>query len=84
MARRKRDNTTADQLHTGDLIEPLNGHGYKARVTRISTSPNVMEPHVVVNYQWPDDFSVNANHRGGYSGHTYRPGDPVTRWLDPK
>jgi hypothetical protein len=82
MARRRRDNTTADQIRVGDLIEP-NGNGYRATVTAVEPNAlrSIVEPHVVISWRYPDDFSVNAMHRGVRSGRTYRPGDPITRWL---
>lgn len=78
--RRKRDLTTADQISIGDLIEP-NNNGIRATVDWIGESTNVAEPNVVLHWTYPDDFSVNANVRGQAGGRTYRPGDPITRWL---
>jgi hypothetical protein len=66
----------------GDLIEP-NNNGYRATVYWRGTSKNCTEPHVVLRWTYPDDFSVNAAHRGQSSGRICRPGDPVTRWLAP-
>lgn len=79
MARRRRDNTTADQVRVGDTIEP-NGNGIRATVTRRDTSANCTEPNVALNWQYPNDHSVNANFRGQSSGRLYRPSDPITRW----
>lgn len=79
MARKRRDNTTADQIQVGDTIEP-NNNGIRATVTRRDTSTNCAEPNVALNWQYPNDHSVNANFRGQSSGRLFRPADEITRW----
>lgn len=82
--RKRRDNTTADDVEVGDLIEPGN-NGARATVIGKETnpSPNIIEPHIMLRWAYPDDFSVNANVRGTTSGRYFRPDEPITRWLDP-
>lgn len=80
MARRKRDLTTADQISIGDLIEP-DRNGIRATVDWIGESRNITVPHTIIHWEYPNDFSVNANYRGQGMSRTYRPGDQITRWL---
>lgn len=79
MGRLRRDNTTAANVRVGDTIEP-NNNGIRATVTQRGTSTNCTEPNVALNWQYPNDHSVNANFRGQSSGRLFRPSDPVTRW----
>ncbi len=82
MARKRRDNTTAGRIRVGDLIEP-NNNGIRATVTDVEPNAlrNVTEPHILIAWGYADDHSVNANFRGQTSSRTYRPADPVTRWI---
>lgn len=79
MPRARRENTTADRIQVGDVIEP-NDNGYRAEVNWISTSDRCAEANVMLNWIYPDDFSVNASHRGKSGGRICRPGDRITRW----
>ena len=81
MARWHREQVTADDIHAGDYIQAPNG--LRARVNRRSFSERCTEPNVRLHWQYPDDFSVNALHRGQASARLFRPGDPVTRWRKP-
>lgn len=83
MTRKRRDTTTADQVQLGDVIEP-NNNGYRAVVEWLFESENITEPHVGIHWTYPNDFSVNASHRGQASGRILRPGDPLARWLEPR
>lgn len=79
MARRRRDTTTADDINVGDTI--ITPNGLPAKVHHRGALRSCTEPNVTLGWDYPDDFTVNAHHRGQSSGRTYRPDDEVTRWV---
>lgn len=81
--RTRKHQTTAGELNVGDVIAP-DGHGdrFKATVTRIDHPKHWPAGSVAVDLAYPDDFTVNARHRGETTGRAWMADQSVTRYRE--